>query len=155
MNEAKRDWSVAVVFATFAALAVCSALFSRYSSGQAGRALAAQLKSPEFVWEPVREGSLVGRVADGGRTRYLVALPLGGQRVVLSATLRSDATIEDAALLGSGSHASFGRRLVAALNGPGKAAALSYSPTDRSVASVYRALGESLREAHASQGDRR
>lgn len=155
MNEGKRDWSVAVAFAAFAALAVSCALLSRYSAGLAGRAVAARLNAPDSVWEPVREGSLVGRVADGDRTRYLVALPLGGQRVVLSTTLRSDSTIEAASLLGSGAHASFGRRLAAALNGPGRAAALSYSPIDRAVASVYRALSESLREAQASQGVRR
>lgn len=155
MNQGKRDWSVAGSLAAFAALAVCCALFSRYSASLAARAVAAQLESPDAVWEPVREGSLVGRVAGGDRARYLVALPLGGQSVVLSATLRPDSTIEAATLLSSGAHASFGRRLAAALNGPGRAAALSYSPIDRAVASVYRALSDSLREAHASQGARR
>lgn len=155
MNEGKRDWSVAVAFAAFAALAVCCAMFSSYSADSAGRAVAVLLKSSGASWEPVREGSLVGRVANGDRVRYLVAVPFGGQRAVLSATLRPDSTIEAATLLGSGAHASFGRRLAAALNGPDRAAALSYSPIDRAVASVYRALNESLREARASQGVRR
>lgn len=155
MSEGGRDWSVAVAFAAFAALAVCCALFSRYSAGLADRALAANLKAPDAVWEPIREGAVIGRVAGADRARYLVALQFAGRRVILAATVRQDAAIEDATLLGSGAHASFGRRLVAAMNGPGRAAALSYSPIDRAAASVYRALSESLREAQASQGDRR
>lgn len=155
MNEGKRDWSVAVAFVAFAVLAVSGALFSRYSAGLAGRALAAQLKAPDAAWEPIHEGAVIGRILEGERARYLVALPLAGQRVILAATLRSDAAIEEATLLGTGAHASFGRRLAAAMNGPGRAAALSYSPIDRAVASVYRALSASLREAQASQGARR
>lgn len=155
MSEGKRDWNLAIALGVFAALAVSCALFSRYSAGLAGRSFSARLTAPDAAWEPIREGAVIGRAAEGARSRYLVAMPFFGRRVIISATLRRDGSVEGATLLDPGSQATFGRRLVAAMNGPGRTAALSYSPLDRAAESAYRALGESLREAQAAQGETR